>query len=83
MLRIDHRKSDPTRGEDAAELAVREKSNVPIDIAERSEEPVSTSGYVSGHFTMRTTVPKDVPARSSLINVDGSLPFVIAVIPLT
>jgi len=35
-----------------------------------------------GRFTARTTVTKDVPARSSHANVLGALSFVIAVIPL-
>jgi len=80
-LPFEHRRSDPSRGHDAPELAVREQRDVPFLRAQASDEPIGALGNLRGRLTAGTTVPKDVPARSSLANVGGALPFVIAIVP--
>jgi hypothetical protein len=82
MLPFGHRQSDPSHGQDAPELAVREERDVSVYGAKMCDEPIGTVGNLRGHFTMRTAVPKDIPAQSLLANVDGALSFVIAIVPL-
>jgi hypothetical protein len=82
MLRLDHGQSDPARGQSAPYLAMREKRNVSIQHADALDEPVGAGRYLRRRFTVGATVTKEVPARSPLANVHGSLPLVVAVIPL-
>ncbi len=81
MLAFEHRQSDPSRGQDAPELAVREKRDVSVQCVKMCDEPISTIGNLCGHFTARTSVPKHIPVRSHFANVHGALSFVIAVVP--
>ena len=81
MLPFDRRQSDPSRGQDAPELAVREERDVSVQRAEMCDEPIGTVGNLCGHFTARTTVPEHIPVRSLFAYVYGALSFVIAVVP--
>ena len=82
MLPFDHRQPDPSHGQDTPEMAVREERDVSIQRAEPGDEPVRAVGNLGGHFTARTTVPKEIPVRPRFANVHGVLSFVIAIVPL-
>jgi hypothetical protein len=41
MLPFEHRRSDPSRGQRASELAVREECYIPIQRAKASDELIS------------------------------------------
>ena len=40
MLPFEHRRADPSRGQDAPELAMREQRDVPLKSAKASDEPI-------------------------------------------
>ena len=82
MLSFEHRRANPSRGQDAPELAMREQRDLPPKSAKASDKSIGALEDLVGRVTVRTTVAKDVPARSSLANVLGALPFVIAIVPL-
>ena len=64
MLRLPHRQSDPTRGQDAPEVAMREDGNVSFQRTETGNHPVSAFGNLGGRFTTLTSVSKEIPVRS-------------------
>ena len=64
MLRLPHRQSDPTRGQDAPEVAMREDGNVSSQRAETGNHTVSAVGNLGRRFTTRTSVSKKIPVRS-------------------
>ncbi|MPN56259.1 hypothetical protein SDC9_203945 [bioreactor metagenome] len=68
MLRLPHRQSDPARGQDAPEVAMREDGNVFFQRAETGNHPVSAFGNLDGRLTARTSVLKEIPVRSRLEN---------------
>jgi len=82
MRSFHYRQSNPSRGKDAAKLAVREKRDLSVQLSKICYEPVGAVGNLSGHFTSGTTVAENIPVRSSLANVRRARPFVIAVVPL-
>ena len=77
------RQANPPRGQDAAELPVRKQSYVAIKRAKMGNKPVGPGGNQCRHFATRTTVPKDIPARSSLSNIGGKQSLVISVVPFS
>jgi hypothetical protein len=81
MLPFDRRQSDPSCGQDAPELTVREERDVSVQRAKMCDDPISAVGNLCRHFTARTAVPEHNPVRSPFANVHGALSFVIAVVP--
>jgi hypothetical protein len=79
MLPFDRRHSNPSRGQDASKLAMREERDVAFQLVKMGDEPISTVGNLRGRFAARTTVPKHVPVWMLLANVHGALYFVIAI----
>jgi hypothetical protein len=45
-------------------LAVREQWEVSVQSAKACNEPISAHGNLRGHFAMRTSVAKNIPARA-------------------
>jgi hypothetical protein len=61
--------SNPSRSQDASELAVREKCYISVHRPKAGNEPVGTVGNLCGYFTLWATVPEDIPIRSFFSNV--------------
>jgi len=82
MLRLPYPQSDPTRGQDAPEVAVREDGNIALQRPEPSNQPICAFGNLGRRFTARTSVSKDIPVRPCLANIYRALSFVVAIVPL-
>jgi hypothetical protein len=83
MRSVAYWQSNPSRSEDASKLAVRKESDFSVQIPKTGYEPVGTVGYLSRHFTSRTTVAEDIPIRTFLANVRRAPSFIIPVIPFS
>ncbi len=81
MRAFPYRQSNPSRGEDAAKLAVRKKSDLSVQLSKICDEPVGTAGDLSRRFTSRATIAEDTPVGVLLADVDGAPTFVIAIVP--
>jgi hypothetical protein len=73
--------SNPSRSQDAPELAVREKRYISVHRPKAGNEPVGAVGNLRGYFTLRATIPEDIPIRSFFTNVHSAPSFVITVVP--
>ena len=82
MPPFDRRQADPSRGEYASELAMREERDVALQRLKMGDEAIGAGGDLLGRFTARTTIPKHIPVRSLLANVYGAPSFVVAIVPL-
>ena len=58
-----------------------EKGDVAAQRAKARDQAVRPLAGLRGRFPVRAAVPKDVPARPLVANVDRSAPFVVAVAP--
>ena len=87
--RIDHempsresRQADPSRGQNASELPMREQRYIPFEIEQFLKQPVSAIRDLLGGFAVRASVSPNIPVRSGFADVDGELSLVIAIVPL-
>jgi hypothetical protein len=81
MLRFGHRQSDPARGQDTAELAVRKERDISVQRTQTSEKPIGTGGNLCGHFSVGAPVPTYIPVRPLVEDIQRALSFVIAIVP--
>jgi hypothetical protein len=81
MWSFNHWQSNPSSGENAPKLAVREERDFSVQLSKMRYQPVGTLGNLSGRFTSGATIAKDIPIRSALANVYRAPPFVIAIVP--
>jgi hypothetical protein len=63
------RQADPSCGEGAAELAMREERDVALQRLKTGDEPIGAVGDLPGRFTARATISKHIPVRPLLANV--------------
>ena len=63
-------------------MTMREDGNITLQHSEPSNQPICAFGNLSGRFTARTSVSKDIPIWPSLANITWALSFVVAVVPL-
>ena len=82
MSRFAYGQVNPTRGQDASEMAMREERDVSVQLPKTGNESVRAVGNLRWCFTIWTAVAEEVPVRSRLANVRGALSFVVAVVPL-
>jgi len=73
--------SNPSRGEDATELTVREERDFSVQLSQMGYEPIGAGGNLSGRFTPGATIAEDIPVRPDLANVHGASSLVIAIVP--
>ena len=66
MRSVDYWQSDPSRGKDAPELAVREECDLSVQLSNTLYESVGAVGNLTGHFTPGTPVTEDIPVRRPL-----------------
>ena len=81
MRSFHYRQSNPSRGEDAAKLPVREKRNLSVQLSKICYEPVGTVGDLSRRFTPRATIAEDIPVGVVLADVHCAPTFVITIVP--
>ena len=81
-LRFAYGQFNPTRGQDASEVAMGEERDISSQRPKAKNEPISASGDLRGRFTVRAAVAEEIPVRSRLQNVRGELTFVVAIVPL-
>ena len=82
MARAIERHPDPACAQNATELTVRKQRDIAIEQAEASNQPICAGQYLRGHFTIGTTVPKNIPVWTILPDLDRLPAFIIAVVPL-
>ena len=56
MLTLGNLKTDPTYGQDAAEMTMREEGDISRKLAQAGDQSVRAVGNLSGCFTFRTAV---------------------------
>ena len=81
MLTVEGRHADPSSGQDAPELAVREERDVAAQSEKTCDEPIGAIGHLRGRLATWTTVSKHIPIWSFLANVRRAPPFVLAIVP--
>ncbi len=81
MRAFHYRQSNPSRGEDAAKLAVREKRDLSVQLSKICYEPVGTVGDLSRRFTPRATIAEDIPVGAVLAEVYRTPTFVNTIVP--
>ena len=77
----ESRQADPSRGQNASELPMREQRYIPFEIEQFLKQPVSAIRDLLGGFAVRASVSPNVPVRSGFADVDGELSLVIAIVP--
>lgn len=77
MLRLPYLQSDPTRGHDTPEMAVRD-GDITLKRPESSNQPICAFGNLGGRFAAWASVSKDVPVRPCLANIRRALSLVVA-----
>ena len=82
MLRLPYLQSDPTRGQDTPEMAMREDGNVAFERPEPSDQPICAFGNLGGRFPAWTSVSKDIPAGPCLADIRRALSLIVAIVPL-
>ena len=76
-----HWQSNPSRGQDAPKVAVREERDFSVQLPKMGYESVGAVGNLSGRFTPGATVAENIPIRSALANVHGASSLVISIVP--
>jgi len=66
MPPFDRRQADPSRGEYASELAMREERDVALQRLKMGDEAIGAGGDLLGRFTARTTIPNTFQSGRSL-----------------
>src|SRR5713101_5676322 len=74
--------SNPTRGQDTPEMAMREDRNIAFQRPEPGNHPICASGNLGGRFAPWASVSKDIPVWPCLANIHRALSLVVAVVPL-
>ena len=82
MLPFDHRQSEPSRSQDASEVAMLEERDISAQRPKTDNEAISAVGNLRGRFTPGTAVPKEIPGRPPFANVRRASSFVLAIVPL-
>ncbi len=82
MLPFDCRHSDPSRREDASELAMREEYDVASHPLKFRNQPARAEGNLRGRLAAGATVTKQIPIRTFLAKVCRELTFIGAIVPL-
>src|SRR5262249_41561390 len=82
MLPMDYGQSDPSRGQDAAEMAVREERDVAPQHPKSGNEAVGTLGNLRRRLAVRAAVPKQIPIGPRLMDFHWSPSLIVAVIRL-
>jgi hypothetical protein len=81
MGAVANRQSNPSRGEDAPKLPVREQGDLSVQLTKVRNKPVGSVGNLPGRLTPGAAVEKDIPIGTFFVNVRGASSLVSTIIP--
>jgi len=81
MRAVANRQSNPSRGEDAPKLPVREQGDLSVQLPKLLNKPVGSVGNLPGRLTPGATVEENIPIGTVFANVRGASSLVRTIIP--
>jgi len=82
MPPFDRRQADPSRGEYASELAMREERDVALQRLKMGDEAIGAGRRFARAFHRQDNHPETHSSPVALANVYGAPSFVVAIVPL-